>query len=176
MNLSQQSFEALAGSGGWSTRKLQDQIHAAAEAMRLKMLVSMGMIEQSVQKFEHIAMRGLGLRPKTEIPTYIYHFWAAKHKERDLKAGITWTTGYECWQPGSGFYEDWCKKNERLQYKEAKKCAQSSIIVPATRWTKVNEFKQEGTERREGGTSAAQTSVFSAPSCSKSVHGRVVVA
>lgn len=139
MSMALQTFDALAASGGWTSRKMQEQVHEANEVRRRKMLLSMALVEQTVQKFEHIALRGLGLRPKVEIPTYIYHYWAAKFKMKDLAAGITSTTGYECWQPGYGFYEDWCKANQRLQYKEAKKCAQSSIIVPATRWSNVRE-------------------------------------
>ena len=60
---------------------------------------------------------------------------AAKFKMKDMKAGITTTTGYECWQRGSGFREWWIKNNERLRYREAKRCQQSSIIVPATKYT-----------------------------------------
>lgn len=142
-----QTFDALMDSGIGTARKLQLDIHNAFEARRTQMLVSMGRIEQSVQQFEHIAMGEIGLRPKAEIPIFVYHYHAARFKEKDLKAGITHTTGYECWQPGNGFYEDWCKQNQSLQYREAKRCLQSSVIVPGMH-VSLEAAKREGAARR----------------------------
>ena len=110
-------------------KALAEDIFNEREAKRRLMLIQNARVEQTVQRFEHAAMKNGGMRPKVEIPQLAYHSWAAKFKERDMKAGITTTTGYECWNEGSGFYEWWLKKNPRMQYREAKKCAQSSIIV-----------------------------------------------
>lgn len=116
-------------------RRVNDEM----EAHRRMMLVSMGKIEEAAMRIEVAAKRETGLRPTLEIPLLAYHSWAAKFKLKDMEAGILHTTGYECWRPGSGFYEWWHKKNPRLRYKEKKVCQQSSIIVPATRWTNVRE-------------------------------------
>lgn len=120
---------------GFTDARLRHDVEADLEARRRMMLVQMARIEETTQRFEHIAMKGTGMRPQVEIPTLAYHAWAAKFKMKDVKAGITHTTGYECWQKGSGFREWWIKNNERLRYREAKKCAQSSIIKPATKYT-----------------------------------------
>lgn len=120
---------------GFTDVQMRRDVEADLEAKRRMMLTSMARIEETVQKFEHIAMNGTGLRPEIEIPTLAYHAWAAKFKMKDMAAGITTTTGYECWQRGSGFREWWTKNNERLRYREAKRCQQSSIIVPATKYT-----------------------------------------
>lgn len=116
-------------------KSLQDE----KEAARRLMLLEMAKIEETTRRFEHAATKGCGLIPRVEIPQLAYHAWAAKFKQRDMDAGITITTGYECWRKGSGFYEWWVKKNQRLQYREAKNCAQTSIIVPATKYTKVTQ-------------------------------------
>jgi hypothetical protein len=129
-------------------RDIVADIQATFELRRKEMLVSMAKIEESVQRFETIHCAGIGLRPKVEIPLLAYHHWAAKFKMKDLAAGICHTTGYECWQEGSGFYEWWVKKNERLVYREAKRCLNSSIIMPATRWTTTAEARREGEARR----------------------------
>jgi hypothetical protein len=115
--------------------RMRHDVEADLEARRRMMLVQMARIEETTRRFEHAAMKGNGMIPKVEIPALAYHSWAAKFKMKDMAAGITNTTGYECWQKGSGFREWWIKNNERLQYREAKKCQQSSIIVPATKYT-----------------------------------------
>lgn len=114
----------------YTDARLRADVQADLEARRRMMLVQMARIEQTVKRFEHAAMGETGMRPAVEIPQMAYHAWAAKFKMRDLKAGITHTTGYECWQPGSGFYEWWLKRNKELQYREARRCQQSSIIRP----------------------------------------------
>ena len=119
-------------------KALAEDIFNEREARRRLMLIQNAKVEQTVQRFEHAAMKNGGMRPKVEIPQLAYHSWAAKFKERDMKAGITTTTGYECWNEGSGFYEWWIKKNPRMQYKESKKCAQSSIIV-ASKYDKIRK-------------------------------------
>lgn len=120
---------------GYTDAKMRHDVQAELEARRRMMLVEMARIEETTQRFEHIAMKGTGMRPEIEIPTLAYHSWAAKFKMKDMAAGIKHTTGYECWQRGSGFREWWTKNNERLRYREAKKCQQSSIIVPASKYT-----------------------------------------
>ncbi len=118
--------------------RLRHDVQADLEARRVMMQVEMGRIEETTRRFEHIAMGGTGMIPKVEIPLLAYHSWAAKFKMKDVKAGITTTTGYECWQKGSGFREWWIKNNERLRYREAKKCQQSSIVV-ASKYTDVRK-------------------------------------
>ena len=119
-------------------KALAEDIYNDVEAKRRLMLIQMAKIQETVKMFEHAAMKGTGMIPKVEIPTLVYHSWAAKFKQKDLKAGITTTTGYECWDVGSGFYEWWLAKNEELQYREAKKCSQSSIIV-ASKYDKIRQ-------------------------------------
>lgn len=136
MNTVDEVFQCMDGvRKGYTDAGMRRDVEADLEARRRMMLVQMARIEETVQKFEHIAMKGTGMRPEIEIPTLAYHSWAAKFKMKDMKAGITTTTGYECWQKGSGFREWWIKNNERLSYREAKKCQQSSIIVPASKYT-----------------------------------------
>jgi hypothetical protein len=140
MNTFDSALECMDGvRKGFTDARMRHDVAADLEARRRMMLVQMARIEETVQKFEHAAMKGTGMRPKVEIPQLAYHHWAAKFKMRDMDAGITNTTGYECWQEGSGFYEWWVKNNERLRYREAKKCQQSSIIMPATKYTDVRK-------------------------------------
>ena len=138
MSLALDTFAAMDNARSAGSAALRQQLHSEADAKRIHMLMSMARIEAAVKRFEHRATE-CGLRPKVEIPTLVYHHWAAKFKMKDLEAGITTTTGYECWEPGSGFYEWWVARNEEMQYREQKRCAQSSIIVPATRWTPVRD-------------------------------------
>jgi len=118
-------------------KALLDDLHNEKQAKRRLMLIEMAKLERTVKQFEHAAMKEGGIRPKVEIPELAYHSWAAKFKMKDLAAGITTTTGYECWNEGSGFYEWWVARNQELQYRESQKCAQSSIIVPATKYERV---------------------------------------
>lgn len=115
---------------GYTDAQMRYDVANDLEARRRLMLVSMARIEATVKRFEHAAMRETGLRPEVEIPLLAYHSWAAKFKAKDEAAGIRHTTGYECWQEGSGFREWWVRKNEQLRYREARRCGQSSIVRP----------------------------------------------
>lgn len=86
-----------------------------------------------------------GLRVAHCIPNEVMAAWAAKFKEQDEHAGIYHTTGYECWQEGSGFYEWFKKHNPEFFPVEAK--SGNSIIVPATKYERVTVAKPQAQTR-----------------------------
>ena len=110
----------------------------ALDARRRLMLTRFARTVQAVKSCEHAAAKN-GLRPVMEIPIEAYVSWAAKFKTDALESGITDFSGYECWAPDSDFYKWWKKKNAELQYRESQRCKNSSIVVPATRWSKLPE-------------------------------------
>lgn len=82
-----------------------------------------------------------GLRMSHAIPNEVMAAWAAKFKEQDEHAGIFHTTGWECWQVGSGFYEWFKKHNPEFFPVEAK--SGNSIIVPASKYERVTVAKPQ---------------------------------
>lgn len=136
MNSIDAAMECMDGARkGFTDARLRHDVRAEMDARRIVMKVNMARIEETVKRFEHAGMKHGGLRPEIEIPQYEYHRWAGHFKEKDLAAGITHTTGYECWAADSDFRKQWVKQNKQFQYREAKRCQQSSIIVPATKYT-----------------------------------------
>lgn len=86
-----------------------------------------------------------GLRVEHCIPNEIMAAWAAKFKEQDEWAGIYYTTGWECWKEGSGFYEWFKKHNPEFFPVEAK--SGNSIIVPASKYERVTVAKPQAQTR-----------------------------
>jgi hypothetical protein len=86
-----------------------------------------------------------GLRIAHCIPNEVMAAWAAKFKEQDENAGIYHTTGWECWQPGSDFYE-WFKKHNPEFFPIEEKSG-NSIIVPASKYERIIVAKPQAQPR-----------------------------
>ncbi len=124
--------------GGRVLEELTVHHHDFMTVQRRLALCEEQRIIQLLARVEAVANRQLGgLRPEVEIPLRVQAWWAAKFKAEDRAAGIRNSTGYECWDDKGreGFLTRWKKHNPGLCYTEQRPCAQSSIIVPATRWT-----------------------------------------
>ena len=99
-------------------------------------------IEQAVQQVTHAAMNDeTGLLPDFEIPVAAYHYWPAHYRRRAEESGmsqaeINSTDWYAIWDDPQ-FVAEFKRDNPGLCYREERQCQQSSIIVPATKWTKI---------------------------------------
>lgn len=147
------SFNALqdaARNSGMTERKLAESLHRERDARRQLMLLEFAKTVQNVQQMEvHALQRAGGLRPVMEIPLMAYVAWASKFKQQALEAGVRDFSGWDCWAQDSEFFKWWKKKNPELAYREAKHCAQTSIIVPETRWSRLPQKSERGTRNAE---------------------------
>lgn len=108
------------------TKRAQQNLITAQEKRVLQVVKDIGEIS---------ANRNLGgFRAEYEVPLFADAYWRAKFAQEDFEAGRTKTENP--WDH-KDFTLWWKKRNPDFVYKEAKKG--NSILVPATKWTRVKE-------------------------------------
>ena len=143
MSLALQCLDAQAAySGeGFVMDQLRKTVHNEVEAVKHITMIQKAKIEQAVHEVTHHALSNdTGMIPDFEVPMASYHYWPAHYRRKAEEAGwpqerIEAFDFYGIWDDPQ-FIAEFKRDNPGLVYQEEKVTA-NSIIVPATRWTKV---------------------------------------